>query len=442
MQARKRFMSLDPTKLPDPPMPSYTFTVYHRDVFEKSKFKDYDSLLDNRLARCHARASYLASILESQNGAIRGEVLELVPKSTDAFYRNGEYVATFLIGTQMIKNYLLIDTGSDLVWWQCGPCVACYKQDQPLYDSTASKTFRIIGCDKYSLRCRTVDPAFQCNQENFECRYDLVYGDHVQTKGFIADDLITFNLDDHRTIRITFGCSKDQTGEKNFSAFSAGILGLGRGDGQYSLPSQFGGHIMSMCLPTFNSGKPSILSFHTSKWPRATSAKLLFNYRYPIFYYVNIYKVFVNDREVPVSPSWWKFTSDMNGGMIVDTGTTFTRLPHDFYVVFRYIYRAEVEDIPMVEDPGNIFDTCYKEDPSGRNLYFPVVKLYFGSVNSSTMLLLTQERVIVNYRGVYCLAFVGWDSDLSILGMTQLQGVGLTFDSSTSTLSFDIDACD
>ncbi|WMV36466.1 hypothetical protein MTR67_029851 [Solanum verrucosum] len=440
MQARKIFMSLDPTKLPDPPMPSYTFTVYHRDVFEKSKFKDYDSLLENRLARCNARARYLASVLESQNGAQGGEMLELVPKSTDIFYGGGEYVASFLIGTQMIKNYLLIDTGSDLVWWQCGPCVACYKQDQPLYDSIASKTFRIIGCNRHALRCRTVDPAFHCNQENFECRYDMIYADHSQTKGFIADDVITFNLD-HRPVRVTFGCSKDQTGEKNFSSFASGILGVGRAV-QYSLPSQFGGHVMSMCLPPFYSGKGSVLSFHTSKWPRATSAKLLFNYRYPSFYYVNLYKVFINDREVPVSPSWWKFKPYMSGGVLVDTGTSFTYFPNDFYVVFRYIFREEVQDIPMVENPNKPFDTCYKDDPSGHGLFFPVVKLYFGSVSSSTMLLLEKERVVINYRGLYCLAFVGWDRDQSVLGMMQLQGVGLTFDTLANTLSFDIDACD
>ncbi|KAH0654831.1 hypothetical protein KY285_029713 [Solanum tuberosum] len=377
-------MSLDPTKLPDPPMPSYTFTVYHRDVFEKSKFKDYDSLLENRLARCNARAKYLASVLESQNGAQGGEMLELVPKSTDIFYGG--------------------------------------------------------GCNRHALRCRTVDPAFHCNQENFECRYDMIYADHSQTKGFIADDVITFYLD-HRPVRVTFGCSKDQTGEKTFSAFASGILGVGRAV-QYSLPSQFGGHVMSMCLPPFYSGKGSVLSFHTSKWPRATSAKILFNYRYPSFYYVNLYKVFINDREVPVSPSWWKFKPYMSGGVLVDTGTSFTYFPNDFYVVFRYIFRAEVRDIPMVENPNKPFDTCYKDDPSGRGLYFPVVKLYFGSVSSSTMLLLEKERVVINYRGLYCLAFVGWDRDQSVLGMMQLQGVGLTFDTLANTLSFDIDACD
>ncbi|KAH0697709.1 hypothetical protein KY290_015546 [Solanum tuberosum] len=35
---------------------SYGLPIYHRDVFEKSDFKDYDSLLDARLARCMERS--------------------------------------------------------------------------------------------------------------------------------------------------------------------------------------------------------------------------------------------------------------------------------------------------------------------------------------------------------------------------------------------------
>lgn len=157
---------------------------------------------------------------------------------------------------------------------------------------------------------------------------------------------------------------------------------------------------------------------------------------------MNLYKIFINDREVQVNPSWWNFKQDMMGGIFMDTGTTFTYFPHDFYVIFRYIFRGEVQDIPMVENSIGPFDTCDKEDPIGRDLYFSAVKLYFGSVNSSTMLFLVQERVVVNYRGLYCLAFIGWNRDQSVLGMYQLQGVGLTFDTSENTLSFDIDACD
>ncbi|KAF3622673.1 putative aspartic proteinase nepenthesin-2-like [Capsicum annuum] len=233
-------MSLDPMKLPDPPLPSYTFTIYHRDIFEKSNFKNYDSLLESRLAQCHARARYLALAHESKNGSLGGDMLELVPKSTDT-YNNGEYVASFLIGSQMIKNYLLVDTGSDLLWWQCGPCEAnkCYYQHQPLYNSTASKTFRKVDCDQHGFKCKTDDPHFYCNLQSFECKYDVEYTDGSSVKGFIADDVITFVLD-NRPIRVMFGCSKDQTG--HFLASSSGVVGLGRDVSRgYSLPSQFGG---------------------------------------------------------------------------------------------------------------------------------------------------------------------------------------------------------
>ncbi|KAM3269861.1 hypothetical protein P3S67_029767 [Capsicum chacoense] len=111
----------------------------------------------------------------------------------------------------MIKNYLLVDTGSDLLWWQCGPCEAnkCYYQHQPLYNSTASKTFRKVDCDQHGFKCKTDDPHFYCNLQSFECKYDVEYTDGSSVKGFIADDVITFVLD-NRPIRVMFGCSNDQ----------------------------------------------------------------------------------------------------------------------------------------------------------------------------------------------------------------------------------------
>ncbi|KAM3269856.1 hypothetical protein P3S67_029762 [Capsicum chacoense] len=60
-------MSIDPTKLADPPMSSYIFTLFNRHLFGKSKFKDYDSLLESKLAHCQARANHLTSILANGN---------------------------------------------------------------------------------------------------------------------------------------------------------------------------------------------------------------------------------------------------------------------------------------------------------------------------------------------------------------------------------------
>ncbi|MCD7456547.1 hypothetical protein HAX54_032134 [Datura stramonium] len=235
-------MSIDPTKLPDPPMPSYTFTIYNRDLFEKSKFKNYDSLLERRLARCQARANYLASILENDNVHENKRAREKVPKTTS---------------TQFVN-------------------------------------------------------------------------------------------------------------------------------------------------------------------------------------------VFINDKEIPLNPSLstWNFGNDMTGGCIVDTGTTITRFPQDFYSVFRDTFRKEVRDIPMVNVPPGSFDTCYKDDPSAQEPNFPVVKLYFGHKKPENLLLLEQQRVVVHFAGMYCLGFMAWNQSLALLGGAQLQGIGLTFDTSKNTLSFDLDVCD
>ncbi|XP_059290036.1 aspartic proteinase nepenthesin-2-like [Lycium ferocissimum] len=453
MEAKKRFMSIDPTKLTDPPMPSHTFTIYNSDIFEKSKFKDYDSLLESRITHCQDRANYLALISENGNAIGANETLmrphesrarEKVPKTTSTHFINGGYVVSFTLGTQQIKSYLLIDTGSDLVWWQCGPCKAksCYEQKTPLYVSTNSKTYRKLDCVVKIESCLIESSKYECTPFGNQCLYDVNYGDGARTKGWIADDVITFVLDQN-PVRIIFGCGKDQTSGTHFSGEYSGIAGIGRRrmSGGYSLPTQFEADIMSMCLPRFFSEKGSSISFHKTSFKKTTSAELLPNFAFPSFYFVNLYKVFINDKEIPLNPSLWNFRYDMTGGVIVDTGTTFTLFPQDFYTEFRYIFRQEVQDIPM-DAPFGAFDTCYEADPSGPEPKFPVVKLYFGRQDPNNLLLLTQDRVVLHIRGKYCLAFLGWHLSVTILGSNQLQGVGLTFDTSANTLSFDLDACD
>ncbi|MCD7456543.1 hypothetical protein HAX54_032130 [Datura stramonium] len=364
-------MSIDSFNLLDPPMPSYSFTLYHRDVFEKSNFKDYDSMLSNRLARGHTRASYLASIYENKR-----------------------------MGAHLNRR---------------GPAMG----STTTYDA----------------------------EETTYCRYNVPYESGIRTIGLMASEVIVFTLD-YKLQRIMFGCGKNQkSGKVQFSGSYSGIVGLGRRvnanlSGGYSLPSQLNATVFSLCLPSFELGKSSILNFHKAPWPNATMAKLLPNYMHPQLHFVNLYKIFINDREVPVKPSWWHFDKNMRGGVVVDTGTTITHFPEDFYIVFRYIFRSEVgDDSPIVENPVGDFDTCYRADLDGGEVYFPVVKLYFGSKNPSSMLFLAQERVVTLIGDQYCLAFKGWDKDFTILGTNQLQAVGLTFDTSQNTLAFDLDAC-
>ncbi|CAN4113340.1 unnamed protein product [Withania somnifera] len=461
MEARKEFMSIDPTKLPDPPMPSYTFSIYSRGLFEKSKFKDYDSLLKNRLTRCQARANHLASILNNGNMIGANGTLtrphgtheskrdhEEVLTITSTHFLSGEYVASFTLGSEQIRSYLLIDSGSDLVWWQCGPCRGnrCYQQiNDPLYVSTDSRTYQKLDCIAQSIFCDTTSARFICSPQENTCFYDYRYDDGARSRGWLATDRITFVLDEY-SVWILFGCAKDQmSGTRPFSGEYSGIAGIGRrvmGHG-YSLPSQFEADIMAMCLPGFQSTKASIISFHTTPFNTETSAWLVPNSRFPLFYYINLYKIFINDQEVPFDPSYWNFRDDLSGGCMVDTGTTVTRFPRVYYTLLRDIFRQEVRDFPRYEGPlAANFDTCYTVADLSQDPIFPVVKMYFGTQNPDNLLLLQKQRVMVQMSlGIFCLAFVPWDESGALIGSYQLQGIGLTYNTAVNTLSFDLDAC-
>ncbi|KAE9594006.1 putative nepenthesin [Lupinus albus] len=49
----------------------------------------------------------------------------------------------FSIGTPKFDVMAEADTGSDLIWMQCQPCKKCYKQTEPVFDPSKSKTYKV-----------------------------------------------------------------------------------------------------------------------------------------------------------------------------------------------------------------------------------------------------------------------------------------------------------
>uniref|UniRef100_A0A1S3Y948 Protein ASPARTIC PROTEASE IN GUARD CELL 1-like n=1 Tax=Nicotiana tabacum TaxID=4097 RepID=A0A1S3Y948_TOBAC len=329
------------------------FPLYHRDVFEKSEFKDYDSLLDARFAQ-----EMLFSMPESEYSS---------ENSTAAYYARGLIVSPFWIGSELQRELLVIDTGSRHVWWQCGPCEAnkCYEQRRNLlYDSTLSKTFQQINCVTDTSSCFQ-GQRISCSRREQKCIYETIYGDGSVSTGFMAYEMITFtSIQD--SAKIIFGCGKDQmSGVKKFPRLISGIAGLGAGlytNGfeKYSLQSQLGATLFSFCIPSSTSGKPSTLNFHKTPWKTGIRTTLMRSNMFPSFYYLrNLSKITINDREVPIDPAHWNLGADKNGGMFVDTGTTISQFSADVYVQFRYIFRSEVKGMILDANPPDPFDTCY-----------------------------------------------------------------------------------
>ncbi|MCD7463299.1 hypothetical protein HAX54_050309 [Datura stramonium] len=370
-------MALDTSNLSyhSPSSSSYSLPLYHRDVFEKSEFKDYDSLLDARLARCIERSDILFSMSEpysTTGGTNFARVSPDVPLTTTAYSVQGEIVVPLWIGSALRRQLLLLDTGSRHVWWQCGPCEPnkCYKQmHNLLYDSTESSTFEQINCVTDSPSCFEGGRVY-CSRQEQKCFYEVSYGSAVNlvTSGFLAYETITFSSIQDYT-RIIFGCGKDQMkGIKKFSGLFSGIAGLGAGlysNGfeKYSLPSQLGANLFSLCIPSSTSGKSSTLNFYKTPWTTGIRATLIRNNRFPSFYYISdLKKIMINNREVPIHPSHWKLGPLKTGGIFVDTGTYLTQFPYDAYVQFRDIFRSEVKDMPLDPNPPALFDTCYWVD--------------------------------------------------------------------------------
>ncbi|KAF3667049.1 putative galactose oxidase-like [Capsicum annuum] len=321
---------------------------------------------------------------------------------------------------------------------QCEPCSPkrCYKQAfNAIYNYTESSTYKKLDCVTESGCLNSV---FQCNVDLRLCFYSQKYGNGEKTIGFLATDIITF-VGDNTQARIIFGCSVDQmSGTSQFVNTYSGIISLGKTPGIYSLPSQLGSNLFALCLPSVEAATGSFLTFNKAPWVYGIEAKLLKNRQQPHLYYVNLYKIFINDREVPVDPTWWNGQKEDHGAF-VDTGTLISRFPHDYYIIFRYTFREQVH-YPLYQ--RGVFDTCYKEIEGEEEMQFPSVRLFFGNLSVTQELKLEQDRVVKNINGYYCLAFLPWDLKLTLIGTHQLQGTGLTFDMKNNVLTFSVDACD
>ncbi|KAJ1385324.1 Xylanase inhibitor, C-terminal [Sesbania bispinosa] len=108
---------------------------------------------------------------------------------------SGEYFMDVFVGTPPKHFSLILDTGSDLNWIQCVPCIACFEQSGPYYDPKDSSSFKNISC--HDPRCQLVsspDPPKPCKAENQTCPYFYWYGDSSNTTGDFAVETFTVNL--------------------------------------------------------------------------------------------------------------------------------------------------------------------------------------------------------------------------------------------------------
>ncbi|KAL2456984.1 Eukaryotic aspartyl protease family protein [Abeliophyllum distichum] len=419
-----------PDSSPDPYSNTLSVDLHHVDNLSPSTFNSTpDSLFKLRLQRDAVRVKTLTTLagVAAAANVSRGKRDFSSSVVSGLSQGSGEYFTRLGIGTPPKYAYMVLDTGSDVVWIQCSPCRKCYTQADPVFDPTKSSSFSVVSCD--SPLCRRLDsPGCKSRQK---CLYQVSYGDGSFTVGDFSTETLTFRR--ARVNNIALGCGHDNEG---LFIGAAGLLGLGRG--KLSFPIQAGrrfGNKFSYCLVDRSaSSRPSSIVFGESAVTRnAVFTPLLTNPKLDTFYYVGLNGISVGGTRVAgITPSLFKFDSNGNGGVIVDSGTSVTRLNLPAYIALRDAFRAGASNFKRAPD-FSLFDTCF--DLSGKTeVKVPTVVLHFA--NADVSLPASNYLIPVDSDGKFCFAFAGTRSGLTIIGNIQQQSFRVVFDLASSRVGF------
>ncbi|XP_020227134.1 aspartyl protease family protein 2-like [Cajanus cajan] len=416
---------------PDPE--PFSLHLHHMDALSLNKTPS--QLFHLRLQRDAKRVKTLSFLAAANQTRPAGSVGSGFASSiiSGLAQGSGEYFTRLGVGTPPKYVYMVLDTGSDVVWLQCAPCAKCYSQTDPVFDPLKSKSFAGIPCG--SPLCRRLDSP-GCSRKKGLCQYQVSYGDGSFTFGDFSTETLTFRR--AQIPRVALGCGHDNEG---LFVGAAGLLGLGRGG--LSFPVQAGSRFnnkFSYCLTDRTaSAKPSSLVFGDSAVSRtARFTPLIKNPKLDTFYYLELLGMSVGGAPVRgISGSLFRVGSSGDGGVIIDSGTSVTRLTRPAYVALRDAFRVRASHLKRAAEFA-LFDTCF--DLSGLSeVKVPTVVFHFRGADVS--LPATNYLIPVDNSGTFCFAFAGTMSGLSIIGNIQQQGFRVVFDLAASRVGFAPRGC-
>nr|XP_010913306.1 aspartyl protease family protein At5g10770-like [Elaeis guineensis] len=137
-----------------------------------------------RIQFLHHRISFPAASKPTEPGTSLASVT--APSRYGIPLRTAEYFITVGFGTPKQDYTVIFDTGSDLTWIQCKPCVKyCYPQNESLFDPLQSSTYSDILCS--SSDCSLISG--QCDA-SYHCIYGVKYGDNSFSAGYFAQETL------------------------------------------------------------------------------------------------------------------------------------------------------------------------------------------------------------------------------------------------------------
>ncbi|KAL5551118.1 hypothetical protein UlMin_001294 [Ulmus minor] len=331
-----------------------------------------------------------------------------------------DYTLSLTVGSnppQPVSLYM--DTGSDLVWFPCSPfeCIMCEGKFNPSKTPPPPKIPANASVPCKSRACSAAHNSHSSSDLCAMARCPLESIEISECASFscppfyyaYADGSLIAKLHNYKLSiptsspslilhNFTFGCANSALGEP------IGVAGFGRG--LLSLPAQLAtispqlGNHFSYCLVShsFDSDRvrrpsPLILGRYDEKEKRIGDGpagfvytSMLENPKHPYFYSVGLVGISVGKKKIPAPEFLKKVDRKGNGGMVVDSGTTFTMLPASFYdSVVAELDRRVGRVNPRaseIEDKTGLAPCYYYE----KAINIPALTLHFVGEGSSVVL--------------------------------------------------------
>ncbi len=391
-----------------------------------------------------------------------------------------EYFVSLKLGNPPQEVLLAVDTGSEISWVQCTPCVVCYNQILPIYDPSKSSSYTVFDCS--NKNCHITDGVSNvCSQGDGTCAYAATYGDGSDTWGSLSSETFTMESSISSSSgsafvaaqEVIFGCGRLNQG---LFVGSSGLLGLDRG--MFSFATQMGvsfSYCMIDRMKTPNATSSLVFGSSTSSGSAAAADQPASAFAYtsmlntagkaPGFYYVSLVGIRVGKQQLPIDFSAMELNPNGGGGTIIDSGTYISFLPEQVYLPLQdaILKQAKLEllvaSAPPWSDliPGGL-QTCFllskssshHKSRSEESGIPPVILQFEGNVDME----LDFHNVIIGpfdpgTNELYCLAFLN-SGPLEqppsmcvavIIGNVQQQNFLINFDISNSRVGFKKTDC-
>ncbi|XP_057810384.1 aspartyl protease family protein At5g10770-like [Salvia miltiorrhiza] len=344
---------------------------------------------------------------------------------------SGNYIVTVGLGTPKRSLSLMFDTGSDLTWTQCQPCVrSCYHQQEPIFNPSTSSSYKNISCK--SAECSQLSSATGSSPgcATTTCVYGIQYGDQSFSVGYFSRDKLTISATDVFP-SFLFGCGQNNQG---LFGNTAGLLGLGRN--ALSIVSQTAskyGKYFSYCLPS-TSSHIGHLTLGKGRAPTRVKFTPLDRSQGTSFYFIDIVSISVGGRQLPIRQPVFQAA-----GGIIDSGTVITRLPPAAYSAMSAAFRKLMTKYPKAP-AYSILDTCY-DLSRHTSVSIPIISFTFGG---NVKLDLDPTGILVAVaKSRLCLAFAGNidASNVAIYGNTQQKTFEVVYDVGAGKVGFAPGGC-